>query len=381
VVFSRPEIPLAHGGRAQVTAAQVAGNPRRLGRRPVLDGLRGVAIVLVMLMHQSLLPHGYIGVDLFFALSGFLITSLLLEEWGRTGAISLRRFYARRARRLLPCLLLLVGAFVVIDVLFHPFVGLPAGVRALTTLAFINDWVAGLGGQGLGALNPTWSLALEEQFYLVWPLALVVLLRRGAQPLVVLGWLIGAIVLLVAAVPAVEHLLPAYSLYYSPLDRAAELLVGCAGAIVWRERLLSRFVASPLVAVAAVAALLELLRVDNGSPLHIYAAAIGCSIVLILWVLEHEDTWLARAIGCAPLRYIGRISYGLYLFNLLVRNLVLDGLPGHTALFYAPVSLAITFAIAAASWHLIESPILSGGTRVRPALRALDRRPRLQPAR
>jgi peptidoglycan/LPS O-acetylase OafA/YrhL len=375
VVFPRPDIRAAPG------AAETAAVPRRLGRRPVLDGLRGIAIVLVMLMHQSLLPHGYIGVDLFFALSGFLITSLLLEEWGRTGAISLRRFYVRRARRLLPCLLLLVGVFMAVDVVFHPFVGLPAGVRAMTTLTFVNDWFAGLGERGLGALNPTWSLALEEQFYLAWPLALVVLLRRGAAPVVVLGWLIGAIVLLVAAVPTVEHLLPAYSLYYSPLDRAAELLIGCAGAIVWRERLLSRFVGSPLVAVAAVAALLKLLALDSGSPLHIYAAAIGCSIVLILCVLEHEDGLLARGIGCAPLRYLGRISYGLYLFNLLVRNLVLDGLPGHTTLFYAPVSLAITFVIAAGSWHLIESRILADRTAVRPVPRALDRRSRLQPAR
>jgi peptidoglycan/LPS O-acetylase OafA/YrhL len=376
VAFARPDTQVAPGDGSDVAAV-----PRRLGRRPVLDGLRGIAIVLVMLMHQSLLPHGYIGVDLFFALSGFLITNLLLEEWGRTGAISLRRFYLRRARRLLPCLLLLVGVFLAVDAVFHPFVGLPAGLRAMTTLTFINDWVAGLGERGLGALNPTWSLALEEQFYLVWPLALVVLLRRGAQPLVVLAWLIGAVVMLVAAVPAVEHLLPAYSLYYSPPDRAAELLIGSAGAIVWRERLLSRFVASPLVAVAAVAALLELLRLGNGSPLNIYAAATGCSIVLILYVLEHEDRRLARMIGCPPLRYIGRISYGLYLFNLLVRNLVLDGLPGHTTPFYAAVSLAITFAIAACSWHLIESRILARRTPVRSVRHALDRRPRLQPAR
>src|SRR5579862_7526171 len=103
--------------------------PRRLGRRPVLDGLRGIAVLLVMLMHQSLLVRGYIGVDLFFALSGFLITSLLLDEWWRTGAISLRRFYARRARRLGPGLLLLVGIFLAFDAVLHPFVGLPAGVR------------------------------------------------------------------------------------------------------------------------------------------------------------------------------------------------------------------------------------------------------------
>src|ERR1700735_3355518 len=89
--------------------------PRRLGHRPVLDGLRGIAILLVMLTHTNVLPNGYVGVDLFFALSGFLITTLLYEEWDRTGGISLKRFYGRRARRLLPALGLMIVLALVID--------------------------------------------------------------------------------------------------------------------------------------------------------------------------------------------------------------------------------------------------------------------------
>ena len=342
-----------------------------------------------MLMHQSLLAHGYIGVDLFFGLSGFLITSLLLDEWDRIGSISLRRFYERRIRRLGPALLLLVGLFLAIDAALHPFVGLPAGVRALTTLAFVNDWVAGLGQQGLGALNPTWSLALEEQFYLVWPALLVVLLRRRLRPAALLGCLAVAIIALVGTVPLIERAVSGYSLYYSPLDRAAELLIGCAGAIVWRERLTTRIAASPLAGLAAAAALVLLLRPGNEPPLWIYMPAIVASVALIVCLLEREHGLLARIVACPPLRFVGRISYGLYLFNLVVRNLLVDYLPGHTPLFYAPVGFALTFLVAAASWRLLEAPILARATPTRehsephagPSGRTRRGRLRLAPAR
>src|ERR1700685_2196804 len=104
--------------------------PRRLGHRPVLDGLRGVAILLVMLTHTSVLPNGYVGVDLFFALSGFLITTLLYEEWDRAGSISLRRFYGRRARRLLPALALLIAVALLVNVLCYPMTGWPFAEKA-----------------------------------------------------------------------------------------------------------------------------------------------------------------------------------------------------------------------------------------------------------
>ena len=177
-------------------------SPRRLGRRPVLDGLRGIAILLVMLTHTGVLPNGYVGVDLFFALSGFLITTLLYEEWDRDGCISLRRFYGRRARRLLPALALLIAVALIVDMLCYPMTGWPFAEKALTSLLFVNNWLAATGHAGdLGSLNPTWSLAQEEQFYLVWPLALLLLLRLRARPQLVAALLLIAIGLLVAAAP------------------------------------------------------------------------------------------------------------------------------------------------------------------------------------
>jgi peptidoglycan/LPS O-acetylase OafA/YrhL len=148
-----------------------------------LDGLRGLAVLLVMLMHTGPLDNGYIGVDVFFVLSGVLITTLLSEEWERTGGISLRRFYERRARRLLPALWLLVAAFVLVALLADPFSSSwPLGRQIATTGLFANNWVTALGhGRDLGPLSPTWTLAQEAQFYLLWPLGLWMLLRRPAE--------------------------------------------------------------------------------------------------------------------------------------------------------------------------------------------------------
>src|SRR5262249_13374846 len=154
------------------------------------DGMRGIAVLLVMLMHTGVLVNGYVGVDVFFGLSGFLITSLLYEEWERSGQISFRRFYERRARRLLPALLLVVAIFAVFYVVSDPPTGWPLAPRVATSLLFVNNWVAGLGNsQQLGSLAPTWSLAQEEQFYLVWPLVLALLLHRRLRPAAVLGLL------------------------------------------------------------------------------------------------------------------------------------------------------------------------------------------------
>lgn len=366
-----------------------SGRPlRRLGRRPVLDGLRGVAILLVMLMHTAILHNGFIGVDVFFALSGFLITSLLLEEWDATRALSLRRFYERRARRLLPGLLLLVGIYVILDRTLAPFTGWPVGLRVLTTLTFVNNWVTGLGYQGLGVLSPTWSLAVEDQFYVLWPLALLVLLSRRTSPRRMIAYLLLTGITLAAVVPLAQHLIAGYSLYYSPLDRFAELLAGCIAAIAWRHRLIPRLLERRAVGWLALAGVLALLAVpDNtrtGEPTHIvavYLLAAAGSAVLILHLLENGSGRLARLIGCRPLRATGRISYGLYLYNLLVHNLVQHWLGGHSTLFYVAIDFAITFLLAGLSWRLLESRVLAAGAHRAHRTSRPDRgRPRLQPA-
>jgi peptidoglycan/LPS O-acetylase OafA/YrhL len=337
-----------------------------LGRRPVLDGLRGIAILLVMLEHTGILKNGYVGVDVFFGLSGFLITTLLYEEWERTGGISFRGFYERRARRLLPALFLVVGTFAVIYALFNPFTGWPLGRRVVTTLLFANNWVAGLGHQhDLGALSPTWSLAQEEQFYLVWPILLWLMLRSGLRPVIVLGFLALAIFGLIEAVPHVQRALPAYDVYFSPLDRSAELLLGCAGAVVWRNGWVPWPLRWRVTEWALIALFVFLLLFDSSPQLRwIYLGSAAIAVPLLITLLSAADGVVAWVLTLRPLRYIGRISYGLYLCNLLIHNLAIHYLPGNSLYFYAAITFAGSIIVAGLSWHLVESRILGRRQRM-----------------
>ncbi len=378
--MGNPERMTTTGGSP---SQRLGESPRRLGHRPVLDGLRGIAILLVILTHTGVLPNGYVGVDLFFALSGFLITTLLYEEWGRVGHISLRRFYGRRARRLLPALALLIGVALLVDMLCYPMTGWPFAKKALTSVLFVNNWLAASGHAGdLGSLNPTWSLAQEEQFYLVWPIVLLVLLRRGTRPQLVAALLLLAITLLIAAAPFGAH--EASAVYYSPAARAAELLFGCLGAVIWRHRLLRvpTTLASRLplgmhallaqrrlwrALLAAVLAYLFVTLLFNYqlTTEQVYLRACMLAVPLIVTLVGTPDSLLARAIACAPLRYLGRISYALYLFHLLMRNVVYHYLPHGSVYLTALLTLALSIAVASASWRVVESRALGSSRDAR----------------
>jgi peptidoglycan/LPS O-acetylase OafA/YrhL len=351
----------------------------------VLDGLRGIAIVLVMLTHTSVLPNGYVGVDLFFALSGFLITTLLYEEWDRAGTISLTRFYKRRARRLLPALGVLIVVALVVDLVVYPMTGWSFGVKALTSTMFVNNWVAATGhARDLGALNPTWSLAQEEQFYLVWPLLLVLMLRRRMRPELVATLLVGMIVLLVLISPHGHN----YQVYYSPFTRAAELLFGCLGAVIWRHRMVWRSAnrirslglklpslsharaggigvgRSPalwrsFVACALAYMFARLLFNYQLDTEQIYLRSCLIAVPLIMTLLSAPASLMARLIASPPLRYLGRISYSLYLFHLLTRNVVYHYRPHGSIDLNALLTIAISVALASVSWKLLESRVLA----------------------
>jgi peptidoglycan/LPS O-acetylase OafA/YrhL len=370
---------------ASDTASRSAGDQqpaRRLGRRPALDGVRGIAVLLVIAVHVGLLDSGDIGVDLFFPLSGFLITALLYEEWERHGALSLRRFYARRARRLLPALIMLVvGAFAVLSLFVHTFrATMPKGTLVGSTLLFANNWVATLApahGRALGPLSPTWSLAQEGQFYLLWPVVLAILLRWRTRTSFVLGVLGVSILVLVAAVPLVRHAYPTYNPYTSPLDRTAEMLLGCAAAILWREWLLPPLLGRPLTGWLAVAGLAFVLA-EAGAPKRTsYLAAAVLATLLIISLLTDGRAGsvpdrprsriaaraggaLSAALSSTPLRFTGKVSYGIYLYHLPIYYLVLNYAPGQSHYFYGAVVLAASLLAAACSWQLLESPIIHG---------------------
>jgi peptidoglycan/LPS O-acetylase OafA/YrhL len=363
--------------------------PRRLDRRPALDGLRALAVMLVVGIHVGLLAAGYVGVDVFLPLSGFLITALVYEEWERTGGISLRRFYERRVRRLLPALVLLLAAYALIMIVLDPFHGQWSTGRLLaTTVLFVNNWVTTLAprhGAVLGPLSPTWTLAQEGQFYLLWPPVLLGLLRLRLRPRTVLALLAVAIVALLTADPLAARLYAGYNAYTSPLDRSAELLFGCAAAIVWRERLVPVPLRRPVVGWALVAGLAFVVASGEPSVPAWYLTAGALSALLVVNLLSVPDPGpgtpdrarsaarspLVRLLAWRPLAYTGRISYGIYLFHVPIYYLVWTYLPVHPAYLYWPVVFALSCGVAALSWTLLESPILRpsrprGGPRRRP---------------
>jgi peptidoglycan/LPS O-acetylase OafA/YrhL len=348
----------------------------RLGHRPALDGLRAVAVLLVIAIHVGLLAGGYIGVDVFLALSGFLITALLCQEWDRTGEISLRRFYKRRVVRLFPALLLLVTGFALVMVVLEPFPSTwPLGRLIATTLLFANNWVATLApqhGSVLGALSPTWTLAQEGQFYLLWPPLLWALLRLRARPRVILAVLVVAILALVAADPLLAHRDAAYNSYTSPFDRGAELLLGAAAAIVWRERLVPRLLRHPAVGWAAAAGIaVVLVYADATAPRWYLTTAVLSALLIVnllsqpaarpgLFTVSGAQRALEGVLGSRPLAYAGKVSYGIYLYHVPLYYLLYSYLPIDAPALRFPIVAALSFLAAAASWALVESPVIHG---------------------
>lgn len=355
---------------------------RRLGRRPALDGLRALAVALVVAIHVGLLTAGYLGVDVFLPLSGFLITALLCEEWERSGVISLRRFYSRRARRLLPALAVLLTGYALVILLLHPFgPNWPLGRVLATTVLFVNNWISTLvppHGSVLGALSPTWTLAEEGQFYLLWPPVLLFALRRGVGPRRVLVLLAAAMAGLVAAGVVARMVDPVYNAYTDPLARGAELLLGAAAAIAWRERLIPAALRHPLVgwgAVAGIAALVATARPP--APLWYLSGAALSALLIVNLLSRPQDAALPATAGTAwqrlrvvapdtlrrvlrfrPLAATGRVSYGMYLFHVPIYYLVWTYLDLGSPLVYWPVVVALSIAAAAVSFKLVEAPVL-----------------------
>ncbi len=327
------------------------GHAWRLGRRPALDGLRGVAVLLVIACHWLNLyagidatPAGAAGVMVFFTLSGFLITALLLDERARDGRVSLAGFYARRALRLLP-------ALVVFLVVAGAFYGVSSAASG-SVLLYVANW-ASLMGVELSGLGHTWSLAVEEQFYLIWPVAMLVSLRwrRG------LVWLCAAGI---AGSCALRFVLwdggaGAVRIYRGSDTEAFALLVGCLLAVLLHRGLLRP---SPRgwpagVALGVVSALAMMPATDWNSSVVVPLVAPLAAAVAIWGVAGDVATrWLSSPV----LRYVGRRSYALYLWHSLV---LLAGavLVGRTPMGLV-VSLAALVLVVETSWLLVEAPCL-----------------------
>ncbi|MHB1890644.1 MAG: acyltransferase family protein [Acidimicrobiales bacterium] len=396
--------------RGQVEGASRQGDGRtRIHYMPALDGLRALAVLGVMAFHSGIpfMPAGFLGVDAFFVLSGFLITSLLLAEWGSTGGVRLRSFWARRARRLLPALfLMLVGV-----TLFARFVAAPGaypGLRLdeLSTLFYVANWHFILSGQNYFVQNGpqslvlhTWSLSIEEQFYIVWPVVVLAVMRYGRSL-----WALLVLAVTGAAASSAEMSLLYHGgsglnrVYFGTDTHAQSLLIGAALAVsllLWRERRARHpapdaFQGPGSLPVPSEAAAGGRSEVANRSarlwigalgvagagfaawtwtqlgqndafvyPYGIVVAGIAVAAVILSAVLCPEGP-VARALSWSPLRYLGRISYGMYLYHWPLQFLIDAKRTGLTGYPLFAVRVVATVALASASYYLVEKPIREG---------------------
>jgi peptidoglycan/LPS O-acetylase OafA/YrhL len=348
------------------TAAQ-----RKFGHRPALDGLRACAVIAVLAFHQDSvsalhLRGGFLGVDIFFVLSGFLITSLLVVEHGSTGGIALRSFWARRARRLLPALLLAL----LIVAAYCALVAAPADLSRIRadgygTLLYIQNFRSILFGPIRPPLNHTWSLSIEEQWYLFWPIVLGALLvvtrsqpRRRAP--IVFGV---ALLSMLWTYFLLKHGASFARRYYGTDTRAQSLLVGAALALMQQKvrRTASAKWLLEITGLAGAACIVYFVATSGLSRLLLYRGglflfALACAAVIAAAV-EPESPILGRALSVRPLRAIGLISYGVYLYHVPVFTW-LDGSRAHMhGLALLCLQLLVTFGVAIASFFWLEQPI------------------------
>ncbi len=338
---------------------------------PALDGLRGAAVLAVLLFHGGVgwLPGGFLGVDAFFVLSGYLVTTLLL-----TG--DLRTFWERRVRRLVPALLLLVGAVLVAGAVWP----LNASPRdALGAVTYLANWRAITTGGGYfasfaapSAFKHTWSLAVEGQFYVVWPLVVVFVCRRSKRAVLACagaGALVSAVAMAASYTPYGD---PARA-YYGTDTRLQALLVGAALSVVLSTR--GGAVRRTVIALSGLAGTVVtvwLWHSANGTARDLYRGGFLLGAVataaIIATVVTLPAAGLSRVLAVRPLRVVGQVSYGIYLWHWPVFLLLTHERTHLAVLPLLAVRLAVTGAFTALSWFLVEVPARTWRPRWRPAL-------------
>jgi peptidoglycan/LPS O-acetylase OafA/YrhL len=341
---------------------------RVLGSRPALDGVRALAIVGVMGLHADarLFRGGFYGVDIFFVLSAFLITSLIIEECdARGGRYDFRAFYWRRAFRLGPALVLwLVLIAPPTAIAIHQGSQIPIATAA--SLFYFSDYALAVGVDLGDAYTHVWSLSIEEQFYMVWPWILVAVLLTS--PARVQRWA------LVAAVPAAVLVMVVTghwwaSNYYLPSGHIVPLAVGCLTANLFMrgapERL-EQLVRSRVVGIACIALLAAVIvgyRPINSAEQQAVLLLVISLVVgaLLLHLCLGAGGTSHRLFSLPPVLWVGRRSYGLYLYHRTLAILIPALIPGMRLTYAAPLVLAISLILAGLSFRFVERPINRGG--------------------
>ena len=350
---------------------------------PSIDSLRALAVLAVIIYHVDVnyLPGGFLGVDLFFVLSGYLISSLIIKEYRKTGSLNLYNFYIRRARRLLPAVYFMITVGLVVMVLFNEVLLRKSHLDAIFGYIYSSNWWYIFHKldyfDSFGAQSPfkhLWSLAIEEQFYMIFPLLFLLVNRKkkskdGTYKLnknflyVVLGLILVSLIahILLFDINNISRI------YFGTDTRAFSLLVGVVGAILYpMERLhakvtLQQNMVYSVVSLVSIATLITVMIYTSEYNTLLYRG--GFLLVAILGLIViissgKQHTLMSRLLSFKPVVFIGKISYSLYLwhFPVLVLTTPVSEI-GNPNIFFVILRIVLTFAVAIVSYVFVETPI------------------------
>jgi len=358
---------------------------------PGIDGMRAIAVAAVLLFHAGMgwLPGGYLGVEVFFVISGYLITALLLTEWESGGRVDLPAFWLRRARRLLPAVGALLIAVLVISLLFLPDQIARLREDALAATFYVTNWHLIFSHQPYfetigrpSLLQHLWSLAVEEQFYILWPpiflLLVRVLPRRGAAATIAIAALGSTLLMALLYRTGTDTT----RLYYGTDTRAGGLLAGAALAFVWapwKSSVYDGRNSGPWIEAAGFGGLIALallfMRMSDASPLLYqggFALVSLATLVVITATVHPRARLLPKLLGTPVLKWLGMRSYGVYVWHYPIFMLTR---PGIDIPIDGPLALVLrigaTFAVAELSYRCLERPVRNGA--LDPVIRTLLR--------
>ena len=328
---------------------------------PALDGFRAVAVMLVFLHHTAHFP-GWLGSDIFFVISGFLITSILIAEHETAGKISLLYFYFRRTCRLLPALLIVIFVAVGMALWLHSKEH-DTTIDAIAALFYVLNYhyVAMVNlDQHWTALSHLWSLSVEEQFYIIWP-PLLILLLKWNRKLALQTVLVGAVIIF-----CWRNLLffisepPRYHIYFALDTRADELMIGCALAL-WQGRSKVLQFLKPIWPAIVLSLAIVVVKLEPNELLMPWSFfLIGLAIAsIIIIIMNDERCLLTKMLSVPPVVAFGRISYGFYLWHFLIISE--PAIYNRFVLSRTLMSFIVTLILALTSYYCIERPIVTLG--------------------
>ena len=323
---------------------------------PALDGIRAIAVLAVIAFHAKVpgLLGGFVGVDVFFVLSGYLITRLLVDEHGRTGAIDCAGFYVHRLLRLTPALLLMLAVYLVAAPFVWPQTPMPAHLQdAGLAASYVSDYAQAFWSRPRFLVH-TWSLSVEQHFYLLWPLVLLGLLRltRSRAIGVLAGLYVAATAWRIYSCAVTDSL---DEIYYRFDTRLSGLMLGALLAMLGERSL----AASPravmqLGAISTVSLAALIVTAPWGEPIglaiHVMAAEVAAAGLIVVVVAGH-DTPFRRVLATGPMATIGVLSYGLYLWHYPIAFALRESLPWYWTI---TLTLPLSFVAAAVSYVTVE---------------------------